>query len=399
MNDRFPSEQFRKDLADELRAIRKNDPRVAHMILSEKKSTVSYHLAEKLVRQRRKGHLPVQREMREEDNPYEEIPNRVYPNEASLFEIFEYIKNIEGAGLGVGMDQMLDIAVNSKLSEITIVDITKKAALTTQTLLEAGRRFHLLHGRYPLPNEYVELFSRESIDLTFEMLAPNFTEEEWTLVEETLYQAFKTGPTIMQSILQDKSTQTDYRSWVSTPQNLEKIIRMYEDGSIKIVRADLAGKQGMRDIAQQLQEHHTPLSLLYLSNTITYFTLAVKGEKYEERMGSILSFFDNVDILPLSDSAVVVQTCDFTGTNVTVPVPARLTSDPNLKHIYYKEWGYFVQSAQGYRTFMSEIRERPDIDPQSAFFSHFVTAQRNKTLHCYKPGVFLLDYTVSSPTQ
>lgn len=141
MDDRLPSEQFRKDLADELRTARKNDPRAARMVLGEKKKAVGYRLAEGLLRQEKKGPLPAQREPLEEKNPYKnDVISIPYSNELSLFETFEYLKNIEGVGLGVGMDQMLDIAVNSNLSEIIIVDIAKQCALTTQALLETGRR-------------------------------------------------------------------------------------------------------------------------------------------------------------------------------------------------------------------------------------------------------------------
>lgn len=392
--DQLPSEQIRKAIVDELLTLRKEDKIGARNRLKEHKKEGAYQLAEALHRNREHiSAVPDQRTFDEETGA-DEVKVAPYSNEPSLFETFEYIKNIEGVGLGVGLDQMFDIIVNSKLSEGYITDIAQKSVLTTRALLEAGRRFHELHHRYPSPQEYVALFNIDQLVLTFEMIIPAFTEEEWDIVEHVLGRLYKSGPLVMHSYLDYKATQPYYQSWLSTPENLEKIIRMYEDGRITVARGDIAGKTMIPQIGTHLKQNGSSISLLYLSNVTDFFMSEERQQPPEsKRMKPIESFFGNIDSLPISDQTLVLHVTGLKGKNVTVPIPDRIQKDPNI-HVMFGEWTYLVQSMRGYQTFMHAVQEHPDADPRSFIFQHIQQSTGNEDgkVQCYKPGVFLMDF-------
>gem|GEM_PF-4269310 len=383
------SEEFRTNLARELREVKKTDRQDAQKKLDEAKQTTPYQIAKGLDRGLHVDITPFNSRELDEEQTANEVQVAPYSNEPSLFETFEYVRHAEGAALGVGLDQMLDFAVNTRLSEVYITDIAAKSVLTTRALLEAGRKFHMLNKRYPSPEEYVALFDFSQIGLLFEMIEPSFTPEELKIVIDVIGKFFKTGPLAMHEYLQYKETQPYYRSWLSTQENLEKIIRMYEDGHLKVVRGDIAGKNAMPQIAKLLRQQGVPLSFLYLSNVSDFFASEERDLPVpEKRMQPIESFLKNIEALPISDQAVVIHISEIKGKNITAPMPELAQKNQNIK-LMFAEWTYLIQSISGYRNLMQEISDNPTVNPRKIILQSVQRAQN--TLRCDKPGILLLD--------
>ena len=70
-------------------------------------------------------------------------------NEASFYEFFPFLNNVRGAGIGVGLDNMFDLKVNTQLSKIFLLDIQIKLVLSSRALLSVGTHLHKMLERFP----------------------------------------------------------------------------------------------------------------------------------------------------------------------------------------------------------------------------------------------------------
>lgn len=185
-----------------------------------------------------------------------------------------------GAGIGVGLDQMLDLLVNSNLSQIFLLDITQYMGLTSKALLEVGSKFFDEYQRYPTTAEFVEFFREDKVAETMAFLGDSFSQTEKDeivrslekrckkSIEENLLRA--SGSRAVYSYLSYKKEQSEFNTWLSNDANLQRVIGMYRSSRIHIVRGDIAGTHSMSSIAEFLQESGTPVSVVYLSNAMQY---------------------------------------------------------------------------------------------------------------------------------
>mgnify|MGYP001606500314 CR=1 FL=1 len=148
-----PSRLYRQRLAGELGTLRSTGKKgEAKERLSQERETPVYQLANVLSKSlSEKTRVPTHRDERNRDGENSWLVS----NEPSLYQAFPYLKNCKGVGIGVCLDQMLDIAVNSSLEKVIFFDYSPQKAITTRALLEIGRRHHSLFGSYPSPQEYI----------------------------------------------------------------------------------------------------------------------------------------------------------------------------------------------------------------------------------------------------
>lgn len=116
-----------------------------------------------------------------------------WPNEININDVFPFTEEKRGVGIGVGIDQMLEILTHSKLDEIVIVDFSPQAHLTTKALLEAGAHYRRLHGTYPSPEIFVSFFSPENIDETIRMVGKKFSKKQQDLLRSQLRRTMEGG--------------------------------------------------------------------------------------------------------------------------------------------------------------------------------------------------------------
>ncbi len=397
-----PSEGYRFGLSQELRSLRGRNKAEAREHLTVEKQTHAYRLAEVLYRNRKQEHEQFDRREFDEKTPSEDLEIVLVSNEPSLFETFEYIKDVSGAGVGVGFDQMLDVAVNSKLEDVFITDINPPNLFATRGLLEVGRKFHMLHGRYPSPEEYLAFFEPKNLPLTLEMIESEFSRKELNIIRNAYGKCFYyessvvlhsnavKGPPAVHHYLSYKAGQTDYNSWLSSQKNLEKVICMYEERHLRAIRADLAGSESIPLLGKNLAAKGAPLSLLYISNTLEFLT---EYGRMRDMMGDVDNFFHNLGELPVSDQTMIVHTGRYSR-ETKLPPSLQKSDDRYLKQFFH-QWSYVVQSMRSYRQFSEQALNigNPCYVMRAGLRVLF---QRGGHHISPKPGVYIIDVPMTS---
>ena len=385
---RETSEKYRLDFRKQLLATRKKDRVAARELLAEKKETHLYKLAKLLHRTKNQEKEIFDQREYDRDIGVKDLNIINYSKEPNLFETFEYISNVSGAGVGVGIDQMLDVAVNTHLDEVYITDITLLNLFTTRALLEAGRRYHELYGRYPTPQEFLSFFEEGNSEMTLEMIRPEFDKREEKIIRTSLTIPFARGnkSSAIHRYLSYKATQPYYQSWISNQENLTKVIQMYETGKIKVVEADLAGKKSLPAIGNELARRGVPVSLLYLSNTIEFFLLEEARPRFFRRMKALEDFFENIAFLPVTDNTIVINVEAFSSKSI---VPEQAANDPYLVQV---PWSYVVQSMRDYGDFIDFASARA-VDPLELLEDRLDDSLQRKdgVVRLPKPGIYLVD--------
>ncbi|MES2226127.1 MAG: hypothetical protein V4480_04975 [Patescibacteria group bacterium] len=216
----------------------------------------------------------------------------VLSNEPLLFTTFPYTKKLAGAGLGVGLDQMLDYVVNSELSTIYMTDVSPAVSTLSRSFLEIGRIHRFINkddkDTYRMtPEKFCSYLDSENIGTTLAMLEPHFSDSEMEFLTKAFSERMQnhhtkeSPPLRLFHYLSFKSRQKEYRSWMSDPETLERIFSLYESGNITVVRGDLSGPTVLPAIAKQLKEQGTLLSLVYESNARNYIEIDGNEESLE----------------------------------------------------------------------------------------------------------------------
>lgn len=260
-------------------------------------------------------------------------------NEPYLYQTFPYTRKYVhgGANLGVGIDQMLNFHVNSNAVRTDIVDATPHISLVTRAGLEAGYRFTQLFEREPTNTELIELFNQETIETTLQLLTVDkfsgyrFSPEELAIIRERLVVATPQTESGFYRYLSYEADpkRREYNYWVSTSENVAKVIQDYGKRRIRLYRGSLSGEVVMPAIAQDLTEQNIPLSLFYPSN----ITLASDEEQRDEFIEEVLKDF------PINPTMLIVRTEGSPSNEY------KQRKNPDFQELAWsKPWEYYVQS-------------------------------------------------------
>lgn len=327
------SEEYRSRLARELQELRTKGDRAGarEKLAAESRSpTGRYTLARALAREKE---TRLQFASRELDELMEEHYAHAYitSNEPSLYTAFPYVKNCAGVGIGVGVDQILDIMVNSNLEKVVLLDRNTGVSLVSRALLEVGRRHHELLGAYPASAEFVDYFRAARIPEVMEMVKGQFNRQELRILEKELRQEVTSGDTRLHAYLALKAEQKEFKSWVQHP---EEVIRRYEKGDIIPVAGDLAGEKTMKSLGEQLEKGNTCVSLVYLSN----------AEKQVLRKSDANRYVENMNALPISDDTIFINTSMVSNIGY-LPLPA-YTASPTGRGLSFISWKMDIRTAR-----------------------------------------------------
>lgn len=324
-------------MAQQLKDLRNEGKREqAAALLEEQKATDRYKLANALRRHPEKSRLSFPEDMSSFEGKYQF--NAPISNEASFYEFFPYISGAHGVGVGVGSDQMLDMLVNSRLERLVCTDISAISITTTRLLLEAGAYYHRTFNRYPTPEEYVALFDSEHRALLLEALQERFPVEDGEVLEGVLTSTIRSHKSEEHSgklyeYLNFKLRQKDYASWLSTPENLQRTLSLYEQGKISTLRADVSETEAnLARVAKELAAEGEEVSVIYLSNLREYLGETVRKE----------GLLKNIDAFPISDNTLLLETS--VARNLpTIECPRSVLDDEWVAgHMY--TWTYLVQT-------------------------------------------------------
>jgi len=324
----------------------------------------------------------------------------VISNEGTLYKVLPFVRGAKGAGLGVGLDQMLDFLVNSNLSRIYIMDISPHVSHTTRAILEVGRIHKINFGRYPRPIEYIDYFSPQKISATLKMIGQEFSFDDLKIVQQEFTVRLKrknetqetaSGPLSINRYLQYKMSQKEYSSWISTEKNINKVLDMYESGAITLVIGDLAGEKSLNAIANHMGTEGTKLGLVYLSNAEYYVDRSLPGF----HSGPYAQYRSNMANMPVTNATIFISTNQLS--SKVPPKPYSILMDPYLND-HFLEWEFFLQT-QADRDFEKQGHYTTTLDGKVYRLDRldrlylFREEGRGYGIQEPSPGIFLAGYS------
>lgn len=230
-------------------------------------------------------------------------------NEPSLVEVtHQYTQNCKGVGIGVGLDQMLNFAVNSQLERVYIVDNQVEVPLVTQAILEVASILRKV-GEEVTPEKLLSHFFYDYDD-SEDKSNPLGKLEQILMKSDVIDKGYREKllqmlrpfyASMSKKIYDYLRYQKDCvpQSWIASTENIGKIIDMYDRGNIIIYAADLAGEDVMKQrIPEQLQQAGQTVGLIYLSNAMQYI----------QQAGKVAPFEQNLLNLPRSNDCTIIQT-------------------------------------------------------------------------------------------
>ena len=237
-------------------------------------------------------------------------------NEPALFKAFEFIKDREGVAIGVGMDQMFDIAWNApKLSRVIVFDQKWITSLVSESLLYIGSLHKREIGAYPSPEEFISYFAPGRIDTTLAILAPHISNDDFERLER-VFQGTLRARNRENSQLYDyialkahPETKKEFESWLSSPESLAHILALYDSGRIHFIHGNLIDTERMA-AAELLQGKEERVSVIYLSNVETTI----------DDNTDMVELIHNLSSLPINSETVVIET-DLAGHGRIRPIP------------------------------------------------------------------------------
>jgi|GEM_PF-4583372 len=159
---------------------------------------------------------------------------------------------------------------------------------------------------------------------------------------------------------------------------------MYEEKALRVIKADVAGRESLPALGKDLARRNIPLSLLYLSNTIAF--LFSKG-RHGWPMGSTNKFFANLGALPVFDETLVLHTETLRS---CAHIPGEAENDRYLGSIFHS-WAYIVQSMRDFQTFFRYADSSSD--PRLFIENHIWKLRSRDGSAAINPkrGIYLLD--------
>nr|MBP9819349.1 hypothetical protein [Candidatus Woesebacteria bacterium] len=208
------------------------------------------------------------------------------------------LQYIDGAVVTIGADMGLDMLASSSADLAILVDTSIRVSLTTRLLLELPLHFAASHqGRVPTLRELAQLF---------DLSDPTCRERAETVIQSELSSDSAFLPLIKQYIKMGMASKerTDTllsfahyllikstlpTSWLSSPEKIAKILQLYADGKIIIMRQDITSSTIASHISSILSDHQTSIGAMHLMNVEEYINKPILFDRW--------SFANNAVIL------------------------------------------------------------------------------------------------------
>lgn len=354
------SHKYRRGLVQKLTSTANKEER--RSMLRESQQTFDYRLARKEIMASRKGinYTPLQIISRAEDQHRTSIDLSEYyiPNERFFSEFLPFTKGKTGAIVGVGIDQALDLFVNSRSYLACIIDATPTTILLSRLMMEVGVYHKSLFGRFPNVNEFLEylkndhldhlrriglrISSRKSVEKLMSLLREGTSVVNMVDIENELprdkirkqrvyfydYLSFKTR-------MKDKDG--NIYGWCGTDRNLQRVFEAYEQGKIHFIHDNIYKASAGYSLKQICQDHDVPIDVVYLSNLEEYNKKKVMGTKHRIEM-----LTKNLRNLPFGKRAIFLRTANRIGADI------KYSSYRNIEEIDERMESFYGIKAQSY---------------------------------------------------
>ena len=263
----------------------------------------------------------------------EELNYGLYTSNEFYLGLSGTLRGLGGVGIAVGPDQPLDFLIMGNLRKMYAVDIDPNTHLITRLYVELGSRLHKLEdniNNYPKVNQYMSLFKPKNRELLFQLLeAPssgyNFSQNEIGWLRDFFDRGDKQKDFDLYSYLRDKQRYYGPASWIGTDENLENVVRAYEEGRITIVKGSISGRI-IPKIAAETKAEREHVSLIYLSNALVHSAETLRVFKQ----------------LPLTNRSKVIYSAD---------PPNAVRIEPPKEYRFAKNWSMHVFSPLDFSDF------------------------------------------------
>lgn len=259
---------YRDRLANRLQTLRaEGNTAEAAQVLSNERLTLNYPIARKLHQNPTIFTQPSATSFRTKEYHSLETQRFGYPTSNEFYAgLAESLRNTGGIGFAVGTDQPFDFFIMANLDEMYAVDIDPQANFITRAYAEVGSRFHHMFARYPTTDEFIELFKPQSMEITLSLLQS--PSQQFQFESDNLNSQFfldLLGSSRLADYLAGKREFYKGASWIGTDENLESMIKGYDEGKIHLCHGSIDGEIIPR-VARDLKRKGKEVSLLYLSN-------------------------------------------------------------------------------------------------------------------------------------
>lgn len=278
-------------------------------------------------------------------------PNTIFfhSNEFYLFAFYPTIKDFNGAILGVGSDQILDMLANTSMQSATLVDFTRPVTSVMKTLLEVGTWHHQQTGDYPKPHQFIRYFDLKNLPFirkfAINVLGDTAGWAAYKTIAGGLWKGNLGYAPFMRLRASLEDTEGNPYAWYSTPQKIEKVISLYEQGQIIIATGDLCDPGVMEKVSQKIENQGNNLDVLYLSNAEMMIQNSVGW-------GAMEKMWENLMALPLSQRAVIIRTTGYPLADHMERAPMLHPKGNVLNKIYY-DWHYNLEEVRHHKRVVS----------------------------------------------
>ncbi len=208
-----------------------------------------------------------------------------------------WLQHIDGAVITIGTDMGLDLLANSSADLAILVDKSIRVSLTTRLLLELPLHFAAMHQWHtPSIKQLAELF-----DFTIDK-NKNLAE---ILIHSGLSSDSAFFPLIEQYIRMGMSSKerTDTllsfahyllikstlpTSWLSSPEKIAKILQLYAEGRIIIMRQDITSPTIASHISSILSDHQTSIGAMHLMNVEEFIDQPIACDEWEFKDNAVI---------------------------------------------------------------------------------------------------------------
>lgn len=262
-----------------------------------------------------------------------------HSNEFHLFRFYPKIKDFNGAVLGVGSDQILDMLANTNMQSATLVDFTRPVTSVMRTLLEVGAWHYKQTGEYPKPHQFIRYFDLRNLPFIRKFAINVLGDTAGWAAYKTIAGGLQKGnlgyAPFMRLRASLEDTEGNPYAWYSTPQKIEKVISLYQQGQITIATGDICDPSIMVKVGQRARQQNTTLDVLYLSNTEMMIQNSTGWNALDRMWANLMS-------LPVSEKAVIIRTAGYPLADHMERAPMLHPKGAILNKIYY-EWHYNLE--------------------------------------------------------
>jgi hypothetical protein len=274
--------------------------------------------------------------------------NHFCSNELATSQLFPHVRELRGSLFGVGAEQILDLMASNFTPGQThraayIVDCTESNSLFTRTLFELALYHRSTFHTWPTVEQLTEYLAGPDYSHIDTILGCSVTPQQLELIHGVLREGIHPyGDASLRYPVSayfrlkcSLRTRTgEPISWLARRETREGIFDAYAQNRIVVLSGDLSDRSFMSKVAAHARKNGHQFDIINLTNV-------TEGPKYyPEAWDNRHALFANLEALPKSRKAVVLQTLPDPDHLPAAPQPAAVKRDPVFSGFFGLDFHY-----------------------------------------------------------